>query len=57
MYKEWTREEFTRLLFNSKPKGKHPLGRPRKRWRDNIQEILTKYRLGRLVRLEEEGIF
>ena len=46
-----------KLAFNWMPNGRRPTGRPRKRWRDSVQEILTKYRMGRLSRLEEEGVF
>ena len=46
-----------KLAFNWTPNGRRLTGRPRKRWRDSIQEILTKYRIGRLSRLEEEDIF
>ena len=50
-------ERIPKIVFNWAPNGRRLTGRPRKRWRDSIQEILTKYRIGRLNRLEEEGIF
>ena len=46
-----------KLAFKWAPDGRRPTGRPRKRWKDSVQEILTKYRMGRLNRLEEEDIF
>ena len=46
-----------KLVFRWLPNGRRPTGRPRKRWRDSIQEILTKYRMGRMSRLEEDDVF
>ena len=46
-----------KMIFSWIPNGRRLTGRPRKRWKDSIQEILTKFRMGRLNRLEEEGIF
>ncbi|KAI8513514.1 hypothetical protein Bbelb_020870 [Branchiostoma belcheri] len=50
-------DRIPKMAFDLKLKGKRPPGRPRKRWRDNVQEILTHRRIGRLERLEEEGVF
>jgi hypothetical protein len=30
-------------LFMGKPEGKRPLGRPRRRWVDNIRKILERW--------------
>jgi len=35
-----------------KPEGKRPLGRPRRRWEDNIKVNLQEVRCGRMVLIE-----
>ena len=46
-----------KIAFNYKPNSKRPLARPNKRCRDNIQEILTKHKIGKITTLEEDRIF
>ena len=46
-----------KVAFEWRPDGRRPAGRPRKRWTDGIQETLTQYRMGRLDRLVENGVF
>ena len=46
-----------RMAYDWRPEGRRPAGRPRKRWKDGMQEVLTYNRMGRLDRLEEEGVF
>ena len=46
-----------KLAFKWTPDVSRSTGHPRKRWKDSIQGILTKYRMGRLNRLEEKDIF
>jgi hypothetical protein len=41
MWHEWGRRETYRLLVR-KPDGKRPLGRPRRRWIDNIKMELLE---------------
>ena len=43
------------MLFRSlvgKPEGKRPLGRPRRRWEDNIKMDLQEMGCGRMDRIE-----
>jgi len=35
-----------------KPEGKRPLGRPRRRWKDNIKKDLQEVGCGRMVLIE-----
>jgi hypothetical protein len=48
MYHEWGEEECYRILVG-KPEGKRPLGRPRRRWMDNIKIDLRERRWGGMV--------
>jgi hypothetical protein len=41
MWNEWGRRGMCRLLVG-KPEGKRPLGRPRRRWMDNIKMDLLE---------------
>jgi hypothetical protein len=37
MWRVWEREEECTGVLVEKPEGKRPLGRPRRRWEDNIK--------------------
>jgi hypothetical protein len=37
----WMRNAYNVLV--GKPEGKRPIGRPRRRWEDNIRMVLRKY--------------
>jgi hypothetical protein len=41
-----------------KPEGKRPLGRPRRRWEDNIKMVLREIRINGVnwIRLAEDGV-
>ena len=41
-----------RRVWVGKPEGKRPLGRPRRRWEDNIKMDLQEVRCGGMVRIE-----
>jgi hypothetical protein len=44
MWHEWGKRNMYRLLVG-KPEGKKPLGRPRRRWIDNINNGLFRYKI------------
>ena len=41
----WEEERRDQVLVE-KPEGKGPLGRPRRRWEDNIKMVLRKWEVG-----------
>jgi hypothetical protein len=45
MWHEWGKRNVYRLLVG-KPEGKRPLGRPRRKWIDNIKMDLSEIGLG-----------
>jgi hypothetical protein len=46
MWHEWGEKRNAYRLLVGKPEGKRPLGRPRRRWMDNIKMDLLELRLG-----------
>jgi hypothetical protein len=46
MWHAWERREMCTRFLVGKPKGKSPLGRPRRRWEDGIRMNLREIGLG-----------
>jgi hypothetical protein len=45
MWREWGEKRNVYRLLVGKPEGKRPLGRPRRRWKDNIKMNFLEIRL------------
>jgi hypothetical protein len=46
MWHAWKKERKVYKVLVEKPKGKRPLGRPRRRWEDGVRMDLREIRLG-----------
>ena len=49
-------ERYPRIYYQWKPRGKRPVGRPRKRWREGVRDAIEA-RGTTIERVEEEEMF
>ncbi len=51
------KERITKKRWNWRPEGRRSKGRPKKRWKDGVEEILEANGLGTLEEVREEESF